>query len=160
MPFFPSQSEVLVSSLSKEVVLANLQEVTKQVNYLDYDLKQDQEFQFNGKIEKDQFHISLLIQKADSFLPLIKGKIEDTPMGCILFLTYRLFPSSTFFLGFWSLVTLGLTLFFGLVQQQTVYAILSLSFGIFNYLFAWLHFKRKIKISQDIFHQLLDKNQL
>ncbi len=160
MPFFPSQSEVLVSSLSKEEVLSNLQEVTKQVNYLDYDLAQDKDFQFNGNIQEDHFSLSLLIQKADSFIPLIKGRVEDTPMGCILFLSYRLFPSSAFFLGFWTVVTLALAVFFAFIQQQTGYALLSLGFGILNYLFAWMHFKRKIRTSQEIFHQLLNKNQL
>lgn len=159
MPFFPSQSEVLVSSLHKDEVLANLQAVTKQVNYLDYDFRGEKSHQFNGSITNDQFRLSLVIQKADSFLPLIKGRVEETPKGSILFLTYRLFPSSTFFLRFWSFVCLALVFFFFFVAEKPLYAAGSLVFGLFNYSFAWLHFKRKIKISQDIFHQLLDKNQ-
>lgn len=153
---FPNHSEVLVSALSKKEVEQRLEKVTLDVNFLDYEQRLQKGFQFNGKVEKESFRLSLAINKPDSFLPLILGKIEDTPKGCILFLRYRLFPSSTFFLGFWTVVTLGLALVFGLVSQKPVYAGISLLVAIGNYFFAWSYFKRKIKISQEIFHEMLN----
>jgi hypothetical protein len=107
-------------------------------------------------LEEDSFSISLVIDKGDSFLPLIKGKFETTPKGCILFLKYSLFPSSVFFLAFWTIVTLLLTLFFGLVAKNLWYALISFFLGFGNYFFAWVYFKRKIKVSQAIFHELLN----
>jgi len=153
---FPNHSEVLVSALSKKEVEQRLEKVTLDVNFLDYEQRLQKGFQFNGKVEKESFRLSLAINKPDSFLPLILGKIEATPKGCILFLRYRLFPSSTFFLGFWTVVTLGLAAFFGLVSQNPVYAGISLLAAIGNYYFAWSYFKRKIKISQEIFHEMLN----
>lgn len=159
MPFFPTQSEILVSSLSVIEVLSNLDKVTKDANFLAYDRNEDKGFLFNGNIKRNTFSISLVIYKADSFLPLIKGKIESTPMGSILFLSYSLFPSSAFFLGFWTIVTLCLALFFGFIASQYLYALISIAVGILNYSFAWTHFNRKIKSSQKIFHELLETNR-
>ncbi|MFD2201683.1 hypothetical protein [Shivajiella indica] len=154
--FFPSHSEVLVSALSKNEVEGRLEKVTKNINFLDIQERTASGYKFNGSFEEDSFSISLLIEKGDSFLPLIKGRFETTPQGCILFLKYSLFPSSVFFLGFWSLITFLLTLFFGMVSKNYLYAIITFSLGLGNYLFAWSYFKRKIGISRKIFFELLN----
>lgn len=156
MPFFPHQSEVLVSPQSKIEVMNNLGKVTKNMNFLAYDALKENTHLFNGTILENSFSLSLVIDRADSFLPLIKGKIEDTPMGSILFLSYSLFPSSAFFLGFWTVISLLLCLFFGLITGNYIYAVICFGFALLNYGFAWAHFKRKIKISQQVFHQILE----
>jgi hypothetical protein len=156
MPLFPNQSEVLVSPYSKEEVIVRLNKVTRDVNFLDYEARKANGYSFNGTFEEDRFRVSLVIDKADSFLPLIKGKVESTPIGCILFLEYRLFPSSAFFLAFWSGVTLLMGLFFGFLADKPGYAVLSLALGLGNYLFAWFHLRRKVKVSQKIFYGLLN----
>lgn len=152
---FPNHSEVLVSSLSKKEVEGRLEKETQDVNFLDFERRILKGFKFNGKVESDFFRLSLAINKPDSFLPLILGKIEQTPKGCILFLKYRLFPSSTFFLGFWTVVTIALSVFFGL-SEKPIYAGFSLFACFGNYYFAWNYFKMKIKISQQIFHRILN----
>jgi hypothetical protein len=156
MPFFPSHSEVLVSPFNKTEVIDRLEKVTKNVNFLDYEARKAKGHRFNGTLKKDSFSISLVIDKGDSFLPLIQGKFETTPMGCMLFLKYSLFPSSVFFLAFWTIVTLLLTLFFGLIAKNLWYALISFLLGLGNYLFSWAYFKRKIRISQGIFYELLN----
>lgn len=156
MPFFPKHSEVLVSALKKEEVLERLDVVTRDPNFLDYESRNESGYQFNGTLGIESFTISLVITKADSFLPLIKGKLEDTPSGSILFLDYTLFPGSVFFLGFWSSVTILLFFFFGFMADKPGFALISLFVGIGNYVFAWKHFMRKIKVSQKIFHELLN----
>jgi hypothetical protein len=153
---FPNHSEVLVSSFSKKEVEERLTMVTRDVNFLDYEERLQKGFKFNGKLGKDAFRLSLVVDKPDSFLPLILGKIESTPKGCILFLQYRLFPSSAFFLGFWTVVTLALSMFFGFVSQKPIYALLCLLACVGNYYFAWNYFKRKISLSKGIFHQILN----
>jgi hypothetical protein len=156
MSFFPKHSEVLVSPLKKEELLQKLDLVTKDPNFLDYEARNENSHQFNGTLGKQGFRISLVITKADSFLPLIKGKLEETPTGSILFLEYSLFPGSVFFLGFWSFVTILLFFFFGFMVEKAGFALISLGVGVGNYIFAWSHFKRKIKISQQIFLELLN----
>src|SRR5690554_6414863 len=113
--------------------------VTKKINYLDGPIAKSNTYLFNGEVSRDKFFLSLIIHKADSFLPLIKGKIEPLKSGCILFLSYSLFPSSVFFLAFWGLVTLLAAAFFVLVERQWLYAAASLSVGLGNFAFAWTY---------------------
>lgn len=162
MNIFPHHSEILVSSFSCEEVARKIASVTKKVNYLDYADYSVERYQFNGNVEKNHFRLSLTIKRADSFLPLINGKIEPTRTGCILFLKYTLFPSSMFFLAFWSAITLLTALFLALHQNEWLYASLSLLAGVANFAFAWMFFKAKLKQSQVIFHQMLslqEKNE-
>jgi hypothetical protein len=53
-----------------------------------------------------------MITHPDNFLPLIVGKIEATSKGSILFITYRMFPSTLFYLSFLCLMLLLASLFF------------------------------------------------
>lgn len=157
MKLAPKYSEVMVSSLSKAEVTRRIGMLTDQVNFLDTSvIKTPQVNFFNGYIHDRYFQLSLKINKADSFLPLIKGEIESTEKGCIVFLNYSFFPSTEFFLGFWSIVTFLLTLFFLTFQQEWLFALLSASVGGGNYLFAFMHFKRKVKQSQRVFYEMMD----
>lgn len=156
MDIFPHHSEILVSSFSCEEVVRKIAAVTKKIDYLDYREYSVKSYQFNGKIDKSRFRLSLVIRRADSFLPLIRGKIEPTKTGCILFLKYTLFPSSIFFLAFWSVITLFMAIFFFFYENQWIYAAACLMAGIGNFAFSWFYFKSKLKQSQLIFHQMLD----
>ncbi len=156
MHYLPQYSEVLVSSMSKEDVILRLESVTQKVDYLTY--RGDQSVHqplFNGKVEKDSFRLSLVINKADSFLPLINGEIESAPSGCIIFLDFTLFSGSAFFLIFWSVVTLVMGLFFLFAASEPWFALITFGVGIGNVIFAWTHFKRKVRQSQKIFHDML-----
>jgi hypothetical protein len=152
---FPKYSEVLVSPFSCEEVIRKIELVTKSVDYLDYPINREDKFRFNGRIDNRQFRLSLIIRQADSFLPLIHGKIEPIKNGCLLFLSYSLFPSSIFFLAFWGVVTFLMALFFIFYQNQWLYAAFCLLAGAGNFLFAWSYFKTKLKQSQVIFHEML-----
>lgn len=155
MNIFPTYSEVLVSPYSSEEVCKKLQAVTKKVNYLDGPFDLSKSYQFNGEVNKKHFYLSLIINRADSFLPLIKGTIEPVKNGCILFLKYSLFPSSIFFLAFWGLITFLLGAFFIFIEDHWVYGLASILAGLGNFLFAWFYFNSKLKQSQMIFHQML-----
>ena len=154
MNLLPQHTEVLVSSLSCKEVVKRLDAVTKDITALDV-----QDFSpkkiFSGRVNTDSFHLSLEMDSADSFLPLIHGKIETTQSGCILFLSYKLFPGSAFFLHFWMLVTALLGLFFLVVEQDPLYALLSFAVGLGNLAFGWAHFNRKLRKSQKVFHEML-----
>ena len=155
MRIFPKYSEVLVSACSNEEVERKLLAVTKRVNYLDRSNATNEPYLFNGQVNGDRFCLSLIINNADSFLPLIRGRVEPLKTGSILYLSYSLFPSSMFFLAFWGLVTLGAALLFIIMEQEWLYAAACLAAGAGNFAFAWSYFKRKLKQSQQIFHQML-----
>ncbi|MFC4871242.1 hypothetical protein [Negadavirga shengliensis] len=153
----PTYSEILVSSLSRTEVTRRMGLVTDQVNFMDASvIKKNQISFFNGYIQGSRFQLSLKINKADSFLPLIKGEIEPTEKGCIIFLDYSFFPSTEFFLGFWGVITFLLTLFFLIFMQDWLFASLSVLVGTGNYFFAFFYFKRKVKQSQRVFYEMMD----
>lgn len=154
MDLLPLHTEILVSSLKCGEVVRRLDAVTRDVNFLDVE-DYHSEKKFNGKVNSDHFHLSLEVDSGDSFLPLIKGKIEPTKAGCIIFLEYKLFPGSIFFLYFWMIVTTLMGLFFLFVEQEWLFSMLSFGVGIGNLAFAWSHFNRKVIKSQKIFHEML-----
>lgn len=154
--YLPHHSEVLVSSMHCEDVISRLDQVTRDVDYLSHTLsRKGEEHLFNGKVNEDSFRLSMVVKRADSFLLLIKGHIESTHAGCIIFLDYQLFPGSTFFMVFWSIVTLALAIFFLFIQEEPVFSLISFGVGVGNIMFAWSHFKRKVKQTQHIFHRML-----
>ncbi|EPR71509.1 hypothetical protein [Cyclobacterium qasimii] len=153
----PDYSEAFVSTLRSKEVIDRLELITKSVDYLDETrfLPSSKTVFFNGKIGENSFRISKIIDKADSFLPLIKGEISPLPKGCLVSLNYSFFPGASFFLGFWAIVSFGLTVLFLSVVQDWKLALLCFSVGLANYGFAWTHFKRKVQESKALFHELM-----
>jgi hypothetical protein len=130
--------------------------VTREVNFLDSRTFQSDKIKFTGVIGRAGFRISRSIKKGDTFLPLLIGKMEDTPRGSIIFLEYRLFPSAIFFLAFWSLVLFSFAMYYLLVIPQLIYALSCFLLGLGNYALGLLFFNRQYKLSRNLFHELIN----
>jgi hypothetical protein len=152
----PYHSETLVSALSKKEILGHLIRVTREVNFLDPRTQQNSKIKFNGMIGQEGFRISKVINRGDTFLPLITGEVESTPRGSIIFMRYRLFPGAVFFLGFWSLILLAFTAFYIGVESNFGYAFICLGLAIINYVVGIFFFKRQVKASKEVFHELIN----
>lgn len=153
MPFY---SETLVSALSKTEVIEQLSRKTREVNFLDKRSHIEDALVFNGYVGKNSFRISKVIQKSDTFLPLILGKVEDTARGSILFLTYRLFPGALFFILFWSIVLVGFSLFYFLLVKNPLYGGICGGMALLNYALGLFFFHRQVKSSRAKFHELIN----
>lgn len=153
MPFY---SETLVSALSKAEVIEQLSRKTREVNFLDKRSHIEDALVFNGYVGKNSFRISKVIQKSDTFLPLILGKVEDTARGSILFLTYRLFPGALFFILFWSIVLVGFSLFYFLLVKNPLYGGICGGMALLNYALGLFFFHRQVKSSRAKFHELIN----
>lgn len=156
MNLLPAHSEILVSSLSKKEVLGHLIRVTREVNFLDARTQQDSKIQFNGMIGQEGFRISRAITKGDSFLPLITGEVESTPRGCIIFIRYKLFPTTLFFLAFWSVILLAFAGFYLAALRNIEYGIICLALAVLNYAMGIFFFQRQVKASREVFHELIN----
>jgi hypothetical protein len=157
---FPKHTEILVSGYLPEDLSEILGKATTEVDYLEFASSGDKGVYFNGKIDLDIFNLSLLVEKADSFLPLIKGRVERTPMGSILFLSYELFPSSMFFLFFWTIASFGFGLLFIAIEHKWIPALICFGICIGNYAFVLHHFKRKVAVSSAILRKLLNPKHM
>ncbi|MDN5203968.1 hypothetical protein QQ008_21435 [Fulvivirgaceae bacterium BMA10] len=151
----PIQQETLVLAITVENAVSRLKRVIESRNI---SINEEHDYLFNGWIENGEFSISRKIKAPQNFLPLVKGSIEETSSGAIIFVQYKLFQSTRFFLIFWSFITALIFLFFLIVINQYVYALLSLSLGLFNYVIAWLSFRQQIKKTRTLIHQVLLEN--
>ena len=113
-------------------------------------------FLFNGWVKKDKFSISLKVARPQNFLPVMNGNIEETSAGSIIFVKYRLFPTSTAFLLFWSVITLLMAVFFGYIGRY-VFAGISIALGISNYAVAVANFKIQVRRSSRVLRSLFYK---
>jgi hypothetical protein len=152
----PYDSETLVSALSKEEVLGHLNRVTKEVNFLDLRTQTQGNIIFNGLIGRNGFRISKVVDRADTFLPLILGKVEATPRGSIIFINYRFFPGALFFLGFWSIILIAFTAYYSFLIPNYGHASLCFTLALANYVIAMYLFNRQVKSSRKVFHQLIN----
>ncbi len=90
----PTLSETVVLSLSAEDVVSRLQlGVEQQIFY--------------GVISKTHFSIHVRVIRPTQFQPVVKGDIETTSRGSILFLKYHLLPSTRLFLVLCALALLA-----------------------------------------------------
>ncbi|MDN3688083.1 ABC transporter ATP-binding protein [Cyclobacterium jeungdonense] len=152
----PKYSESFVSTMDSRQVMKKLDGITRWVNFLDRtEATQRESAVFNGSLKEDCFRISKKIDKADSFLPLIKGEVAPLAKGCLISLEYSFFPSTAFLLGFWGVISFALTVVFLSVIQDWKLALLSLLAGMANYGFAFWHFRRKVRESQALFHEAM-----
>lgn len=134
----------------------SLAKVTREVNYLDKRSVAEKGILFNGLIGESGFRISKVVDKGDTFLPLILGDLEETPRGTIIFLKYKLFPGAIFFLGLWSVLLLVFSALFAGVSQEYGYAGVCLVLAISNYFVSIFFFHRQIKSSRERFMNLIN----
>jgi hypothetical protein len=153
MNWLPFGRETLVSALSKEEVLDRLAAVTRGTRT--EGLPEIRSL-FNGRVEEDGFRLSRVIEKGDNFLPLLQGKVEDTPRGSIIFARYQLFSTTRFFLWFWTGVLFGFSLFFFLGAQQFLQGAVCLSLMGVNYALAVFFFHRQLVPSRKLFKEVIN----
>ena len=153
MNWLPFGRETLVSALSKEELLERLAAVTRGTRA--EGLPEPRPL-FYGQVEEHGFRISRVIERGDNFLPLLLGKVEDTPRGSILFLRYQLFSITRFFLWFWTGILLGFSLFFFLGSQQFLQGGVCLSLMGLNYALAVFFFHRQLEFSKKLFQEVIN----
>ncbi|WKN45942.1 hypothetical protein [Tunicatimonas pelagia] len=155
MQLLPAESETLVLPYSGKEVFERIRQVTRPLEpYLPLSV-QEEDFRFNGVVETDEFRLSRKITRPNSFLPIIIGKVAPTSKGCLVFLSYKLFSSTLLFIGFWSVLTLLISLYFFFYEKLYGYGSIAIVIGIFNYVIALLNFQKQVKISRQLIKHTL-----
>jgi hypothetical protein len=108
-------------------------------------------------VRENRFRISRRITHAENFLPLILGKIEPTSKGCIVFVTYRIFPTVLFFMGFFCLMLLGAASFYALTEKDWLSAGFMLLVTLGIYAISILDFNQKVQISRSLLEKTLSQ---
>ena len=117
--------------------------------------KTSEEFLFSGWAQKYKFRIALKVNRPNSFLPLAIGKAEKTSSGCLLFVTYQLFPSMRMFLIFWSLLLLIIGLVAAHQYHSVIYFIAAMPLLAFIYWVVWSNFNIQLKFTREAILKIL-----
>jgi len=148
----PSQSETLVLPLSAADVFAKFSSATRN----DLAALQDKSIVFSGWVKQDRFRISVKVNRPNNFLALIKGKIETTSSGSLVFLEYQLFPTTRLLVTFWLLFTLLFTAIVSFQFSSSLYLFSGLAVALGIYLITWSNFKIQRNIAREILLRILE----
>lgn len=153
MRLLPALEHTLVSAYPAEEVMEKLISRTAAPDHAERTTLAD----FNGDFDGRYFSLSLVQSVGQNALPLVKGTVEETSKGSIIFLKLGLFPAARLFI----LGSSGMALLIGLVfislSSMTAAGIASLALGVVNYAVLVENFHRKAKETIQVFHSILDK---
>lgn len=154
---FPYYRQTFVSSYSQEEILERIRNVTKEgINYRESAMTRHE---FNGTISENSFQLSRIITQPNTFLPLIKGKVESARRSSILFITCEMFYTTRVLLVLWSVIPLLIFVLNLFLVNGYFYALLALFFGLFNYIIPVANFHRQRRISMKILQKILENNE-
>lgn len=153
MTLIPHKNETLVLPITCEQVISRLSLLTQPASLTE--LSGDEEIRFNGFVGTTNFQISRKLSYPQNYLPLIKGRIETSSRGCIIFLKYRLFFGSLMFFTFWTIMTILIGLFLIFFTAEYVYAVISFASGAINFLVTVMNFNKQVSISKRVFCEVL-----
>lgn len=152
MLLFPFQEKTLVSSFTKKEVLSKIARRTKLIK----GERVPTSPLFNGYFKDGKFRLSLLVRSSQNHLPLVKGEIEDTSRGSIVFLRLTLFPAAKLYLIFFSVLALVIGLIFLLLSHDPYIGVGAFGVGVLNYLILTINFRRRAKETIAALEDLLD----
>lgn len=146
MTLIPHKNETLVAPITALQAISRLSLVTQPASL--NESKENPGILFIGHIGQSSFRISRKVNYPQNYLPIIRGSIEGSSRGCIIFIKYRLFFSSTLFFTFWTSMTFLIGLFFTIFSRDYWYAAIAFSSGIANYTVTLLNFNKQVKLSR------------
>ena len=150
MTLFPVLHKTIVSSLKDYEVLEKIQKTT--LSHIDEDPEKKS---FRGLIFKNNFRISLKTIPPQHSIPLVIGRVESTSQGSIIFLTFKLFPSSNLYLWTSFALCIACALVFLILAKIMNAGFIALTIGILNYIILIINFNRKSKLSIDKISEVL-----
>ena len=65
---------------------------------------------FIGVVARGRFSLSAYLVRPPQFQPMVRGRIESSSRGSLVFLRYELMPATKILLGFVSVLLLGFTI--------------------------------------------------
>jgi hypothetical protein len=161
MKLLPVQSSTFVVAYPADEVKSRLCAVVKSVDESVFRSSgREENYMFNGIIQSDKFIISRKLNHYQNFIPRIRGRIESTSRGSIVFVKYSLFFGSLLIWLLISSIALTIGLVFLLMQQNITFFLLALAGIVINYVMILSNFNRQVKISQMDLEYLLNVDSI
>lgn len=100
MTFLPFETIVIETSLTKEETISNLMKNIEPETTFRFQNKSDTK-DFEGRLNGNEFEIKRIISYRNSFLPIIRGKIETFGTGTQITINMRLHVAVMIFMAVW-----------------------------------------------------------
>jgi hypothetical protein len=151
----PYESRTLVVTHSHEDVFYKIYNSLKPHEQVLIDSRESANYRFNGTVSMSSFRISMRLKASNSFIPELRGEIEPTRNGCLIFIKYRLMPSSAFFLLFMLCFFGAVSGFLFWAKQDYLASFMVFVSLISTYGVALLNFNRLVKVSHKTFIEIM-----
>ncbi|HNP06377.1 MAG TPA: hypothetical protein PKN99_02065 [Cyclobacteriaceae bacterium] len=153
MTFLPYHYETFVLTQPSLEAIQKIHKVTTTKVLLQN--QEGAQYRFSGWVQENRFRISLKISKPNNYIPLVVGKIETTSSGCLVFVSYKLFPVTKMFLIFWSLFITLAGILASYQYQSLLYAVGSLLILVIIHWVTWSNFKIQLKLTRQTLLEVL-----
>lgn len=150
----PHASRTLVTILQAEEVFDRMRKVTTR-QLLTQNLAPDQ-IRFTGVVQPERFTISRRVFRPNSFLPLVRGSIEATQSGCLIFMKAALFRSTRIYMVFWLLFVPVAGLIAARQYDSTLLLAVALAVDLAILWIAWANFKIQLRLTMEALDGVLN----
>jgi hypothetical protein len=147
---YPSETESLVISHEWEEVSSRISRALDTPFTVN-----DMTLHLAGWIKDFQFELTVKMRRIQFFNPRVRGTIEATSKGSLLFITYSYFPGTKVLLTFWSVVLPLLSILFFIESGNALYPAGCFLLVIFIHVMARANFAMHMKLTRKILHELL-----
>ena len=147
---YPHESETLVVALTREEIFLRL---AKGIGNREVERGIPKTLQ--GWVNDDRFEMTVRLRRQQLFFPLIRGRVETSSKGSLIFITYSLFPGTRLLLSFWSIVLPLIAV--GITAEYRNYWIPAI-FGLFVvviHIVARANFRLHLTTTRALLHNLL-----
>jgi hypothetical protein len=149
---YPYESETLVVSLKREEIFLRL---AKGISNGEVERGIPKTLQ--GWVNDDRFEMTVRLRRQQLFFPVIRGRVEATSKGSLIFITYSLFPGTRLLMSFWSiilpLIAVGITVEY---KNYLIPAVFGL-FVVVMHIVARANFRLHLATTRAMLHKLLLK---
>lgn len=163
----PFQQITLVSSLSRQEIEQRLGKQTRsnqeilqleQSGKIGYLVRRStQDFVFRGLIREGCFYLIPYRPYPEHFQPRLVGHIEETSLGSIIFLRFKLLAGTVFFAALSALIFLIVAAVFLFLQKNVWTALITLLLFAGSYAVMLLNFQQKARIAQQLFNEVINE---
>lgn len=155
IPILPNSSRTIVTILELSEVYDRLRSATTK-QALTQNSISARKIAFVGTIQPDRFTISLKVTRPNNFLPVVRGRLESTHSGCLIFMKLGLFPSTRTYLIFWLLFVLVAGLIVSRQYESPLLLAAPLLLDLIILWIAWTNFNMQLRFTMRALDEVLE----
>ena len=155
IPILPNSSRTIVTILELSEVYDRLRSATTKQALTQNSISK-RKIAFVGTIQPDRFTISLKVTRPNNFLPVVRGRLESTHSGCLIFMKLGLFPSTRTYLIFWLLFVLVAGLIISRQYESPLLLAAPLLLDLIILWIAWTNFNMQLRFTMRALDEVLE----